>query len=558
MQSYCFEIKSACKKCGNPISINAFENEIFCESCGNKNEISPGHWKSIVSDNIKEAKDFSEGEGQNSKTFAGDFEFSLLFGKQMARCGNCKTTIPEVAYEKLSGSSYKCAKCGAEISVRKPDEFVLKLVPQALYLAGEDANQFNTGGAGIKKPGTVKPVLFTCPSCAGNLEVDGTARMITCKFCNSKIYLPDELWHELHPVKTVSRWYILIDEAKIDENTLPDWYYLSDITTDKDGNIYAATADDDRIKFLLWSISPDLKVRWIRNDIEYDHDNTGITTTLNGKLLLWNINKRSLNVYSCKDGSGLPFIKGEDAAEQNPYPFNLKGCTSLISDTDNTLLAIVNNTFVRFYDDGSRAPVWKVVSQKGEKPGFFSRLFGGGETEIKIPEEEYYEPPRLKEIGSRPKHIDGEFTSMNLGHDGFLYILDKSADGAVLAKYSREGTQIWKEKVPIDDKDGKPCADRNGNVYVIGKDSKYKVNLIRFSDDGSRTDLVQNDILDGGLLSCEDNIAAGPDGTIYAFRFYNVLKVFAPDMSCKYASEGSKKADKERLEDYKKDKERES
>jgi Zn finger protein HypA/HybF involved in hydrogenase expression len=555
MQSFCFEIKSTCKSCGNPISINAFENEIFCESCNNKNEISTGNWESIVADNIKEAKDFKEGEGQNSKTFAGDFEFSLMYGKQKARCTKCKTTIPEETYESLKENSYTCAKCSNIISVRKPGEFILKLVPSARFIVGEDVNQFNTGIKGVKKPDDVKPVLFNCPSCAANLEVDGSARMITCKSCSSKIYLPDELWHELHPVKTVSRWYVLTDGAQINEMTMPEWYYLSDVAADKDGNIYMAGADDDEYQFMLWSISPDLKIRWMRNDFKYEYDYTGITVTQDNKVLLWNKNKRSLKIFSSKDGSDLPGIKGEDATGDNPYPFNLKECTSLISDSDNTLLAIIKNTFIRFYDDGTRAPVWKVVSQKGEKPGFFSRLFGGGNTKVKISSDDW--APHGKEIGSMPKRVDGDYTTMNLGFDGCVYLLDKGSDEGVLIKYSREGDLIWKKYIPLKEKNCKPCADKNGNVYVLGQDKDNKTKLLKFSPDGDEINIVLNDVLDGGKLSVEDLLAVAPDGMIYAFRFYEVLKVFSPDLSCKFVSKQGMKEDKEKLDNARKKKESE-
>jgi hypothetical protein len=235
----------------------------------------------------------------------------------------------------------------------------------------------------------------------------------------------------------------------------------------------------------------------------------------------------------------------------------LKGCTTLISDTDNTILAIINNTFVRFYNNGSRAPLWKAVSQKGEKPGFFSRLFSGGNTEIKIPTDDSEWTPCVKEIGSTPKRVDGDFTKINLGYDGFIYLLDKSSSDGVLAKYTRDGEQLWKKNIPLSDKDCKPCADKNGNVFVLGKNENDKTKLIRFSNDGKQVDTLQNDVLDGGLLSTEDTLALSPDGTIYTFRYYGVLKVFAPDQTCKFVSDRAKEEDEEKIKNYRKKKEAE-
>ncbi|MCX6163283.1 MAG: hypothetical protein NTU73_00195 [Ignavibacteriae bacterium] len=557
MKSYCFEIKTTCKNCGNPISINAFVNEIFCESCNGKNIFTQKLWKSIVMENINEAEDFQDGEGQNSKTFTGEYEFSLLFGKQKARCSKCKTTIPEDVLESFNKDNYTCPQCNNNISVRIPDKFISQIVPAAKLIVGEDANQFKTEITEFKKPEDIKPVIFTCPACAANLEVDGSKRMINCKFCDSKVYLPDDLWHELHPVKTVNRWYVVLDETGVNTNILPEWYHLSDVAADNDGNIYLATADSENEDFRLWSINPELKLRWIRNDIKYDHENAGITITKDNKILLWNLQKRSLNIYSCADGKDIKIIKGADASQENPYPFTLKGCTTLLSDSDNTILAVVNNTFVRFYEDGSRAPVWKVVSQEGEKPGFFSRLFGGGNTEIKIPSDDSEWTPCVKEIGSKPKRVDGDFTKINLGYDGFVYLLDKSSSDGVLAKYTRDGEQLWKKHIPLSEKDCKPFADKNGNVYVLGKDENDKTKLIRFSDDGKQIDLLQNDVLDGGLLSTEDTLALSPDGTIYTFRYYGVLKIFAPDLTLKFVSDRAKEEDEEKIKNNRKKKEAE-
>jgi DNA-directed RNA polymerase subunit RPC12/RpoP len=551
MQSFCLEIKTTCHGCGNPIPINALIEEIYCDTCNCKNVLSPKLWENLISENLTNAENFEDGEGQNSKIFTGEYEFSLLYGKQKARCPKCKTTIPEEAFNNADTGNYICAKCSNNISIRKSNDFTTQILPSVRLIVGEDANRFNTHVEGIKKPVTDKPVIFKCPACGANLEIDGSKRMIECKFCNSKVYLPDDLWFEFHPVKTVDRWYVLLDESGKAEK-LPYWYYLPDVAADNSGNIYVASAHEGREDFIVWSFGPDMKTRWVRKDIKYDYDDTGITVTRDDKLLLWNKKKRSLHVLSCSDGSDVTIIKGIDATAENPYPFNLSGCDALLSDSDNTILAIINNTFVRFYNDGSRAPVWKTVSEKGEKPGFFSRLFGGGNSEIKVPSADSDWAPCVKEIGDTPKRVDGDSTKINLGYDNYIYMLDTSSSDGMLAKYSREGEQVWRKLIPLESKECKPYADAKGFVYILGSDNDNKTKLIRFSPDGKKVDVLLNDVLDGGPLSVEELLAVSPDGTIYAFKFYNVLKVFSPDLKIKFESDRSKEEDKEKLADYKK------
>jgi len=553
---------TTCCNCGNPLFLNAFSNNITCEHCQQINNIPSKLWKAIVVDSMNDAVKYQEGQKRSQKMFSGGHEVSITFGKRKSRCSKCQTMIPDNVYDSFEGGDYKCTKCGNAISIRKPDNFIKQIVPSALYIVAEDTGQIKTGIHGIEKPEAVKPVIFNCPACAANLEIDGTKRTIKCTYCDASVYLPDDLWFELHPARTVDRWYIINNENEApaieesNETSLPEWYYLSDVTIDMKGNLYLAGADDEHEDFFIWSLTPDLKLRWIRKDIKLNHENTGIAVSKDNKLLLWNKFKRSLIILSAIDGTDLHTIKGDDISEKNPLPFTLKGCNALISDSDNTILAVVNNTFVRFYDDGSRAPVWKVVSQKNEVPGLFSRLFGGGNNSVKIPTDDEW-APCVKEIGSRPKRVSGDSTKMNLGYDGYVYMYDTSSTDSKIAKYTREGEQVWKKPIPLNDKKCKPYADSNENIFVLGSDENHKTKLIKISPDGNKITTLLTDVLDGGILSVDSELAVSPDGKIYTFRFYNVMKVFNPDLTCVYETEQSKKEAEEKINYDKKRKEAE-
>jgi hypothetical protein len=52
-----------------------------------------------------------------------------------------------------------------------------------------------------------KPVAMACPKCGGGLTIGpDTERTIACHFCSASVFIPDALWKELHPVKTMLRW----------------------------------------------------------------------------------------------------------------------------------------------------------------------------------------------------------------------------------------------------------------------------------------------------------------------------------------------------------------
>ena len=339
----------------------------------------------MLEDAIKEAPKFKPGEGQPSTIMSGEYTYNFMYGRQDARCGKCKTGIDISKFEEFSAAGKTvCGKCGNEIFIRKAPGFIASVFPGIKYLAGEDDELLSENKAQGKLPAASKPVLFNCPSCAGNLEIDGTDRMVECKFCDSRIYLPDDLWFRLHPVKTVGRWYIIYDSQKAflpktggtpekpnDTVNLPEWQYISDVTADNSGNVYIASAEDSNENFMLWSVTPDLHIRWIKKDFKFKYENTGITTAADGSLFMWNKGKHSLLNISAADGSVKNKIEGKPLTNENPYAFNLKGCNSLVSFPDGSILALINNEIARFNSAGERIELWS-----GKKFGLFKSGLG--------------------------------------------------------------------------------------------------------------------------------------------------------------------------------------
>ena len=564
MISICFEIKTKCNFCGNPLPINALVNDAFCSKCNKTNELNNELWLSLLDDAVKETPDFESKQAQTSTVFTGEYTFNYLFGKMDARCDKCKTKVETDLIEGLLDKGiYECKKCKNEISVRSAPKFLSEKFPSAKWVIGEDDNMFTSKKKEYKLPASAKPVLFTCPSCAGNLEIDGSDRMITCEFCDSQIYLPDDLWFRLHPPKIIERWYLCLDESVIQEK-LPYWYHVADVTVDRAGNLYVASADDGEEDFVVWSLGPDLKTRWTRKGLMYHYDDTGITIAEGKSLYLWNKDKHSLLKLSSSDGSTIMKLKGKQKTEEEPYPFNMMGCDGLICDKDGTILTLINDKIVRFNPDGSRASLWHEAPKSKEdvivkEKGFFDKListFRRDDSKIDISEEYSSSSPDVNELGAKPQNIDSDYTRINLGWDGYLYMMGRSSSDGELAKYDRSGTKIWSVVVPLQSKDCKPCTDSKGNVYIVGKKNGGYTNLIRFSQVTKTFEIVLTDVLEGGVLKGEEHLAVSPDGTIFLLDYYHKLKIFNPDGSLKYITEQSKEEDKEALDELRESKEK--
>jgi len=111
MISICFEIKTKCNFCGNPLPVNALVNDVFCSKCNKTNELNNDLWLSLLDDAVKETPDFDSKQAQTSTVFTGEFTFNYLFGKMNARCEKCKTKVDTNLIEGLlSKGIYECKK----------------------------------------------------------------------------------------------------------------------------------------------------------------------------------------------------------------------------------------------------------------------------------------------------------------------------------------------------------------------------------------------------------------------------------------------------------------
>lgn len=517
--------------------LNAFTEDILCSSCNKVNTFTQETWAGILEDAVNEAPKFKPGEGQPSTIMRGEYNYGLMYGRQEPRCGKCKTGIDFSKIEEYSVQKHiKCSKCSNDIFVRKAPEIVEKSFPFVKYLVGENDDQLSANEKKSELPASAKPVLFTCPSCAGNLEIDGSDRMITCKFCSSEIYLPDDLWFRLHPAKSVERWYMLVDEiaeSKGSPDVIPKWYYLPDICMDKAGNLYAASAVENDEDFMVWSLSPELKTRWIRRDLKFKYEKTGLTVTNDGNLYLWNEERHSLLKLSSADGTTLSKINGRPVTDEDPYAFNLMGCTSLVSDTDDSILALINNEIVRFDIKGKRIELWA-----GKKFGLFSAGIGN-----RVPENDSEYAPYAKEIKSFPKRVDSDLTGLSIGWDGYLYMIDRSSSDGVLVKFDKDGSKLWSKYIPLGYKDCKPGMDSEGNLYILGRTENSNTNLIRLNISTFEFKTLLKDIKEGGVLNEEMMLAVAPDGTIYIMDTYDKLKVFDRNLEMKYRSKQAEEDD---------------
>lgn len=203
--------------------------KVHCNTCQSEIDLSEDLWGSIVSSVLEDFSEFAEGEGRNSTIFTGGFQLEILYGRLKPRCPKCKTDFPEP----LVAPETKCPKCDYKATVADaPDWFLNEARKQLKELSDSSSEDEDDEAEKKKEPAAAseissiivvdaelpgmeteadvvlsEPIVFNCPKCGGALEIDGKDRVVLCKYCASKVYLPDDLWLRIHPAKTVKRWF---------------------------------------------------------------------------------------------------------------------------------------------------------------------------------------------------------------------------------------------------------------------------------------------------------------------------------------------------------------
>jgi len=197
------ECSIKCPKCDSPVMLNGPVESAHCDQCQNDITIPHEFWKGILEDVLKEVRnEFKEGEGSNSTIF-GMFNTSLTYRRLQPGCEKCGTPI-EINNDITESFTYICPKCQHKTEILTSPSWLSKIFPFIKLLVNAELQT----GTGKGSPAVSGPIVFSCPKCGAALTVDGTDRLVLCKFCGSNVYLPDDLWLRLHPAKTKTRWFL--------------------------------------------------------------------------------------------------------------------------------------------------------------------------------------------------------------------------------------------------------------------------------------------------------------------------------------------------------------
>lgn len=209
------EASAPCRKCGADVHVNALVTRVRCARCGRMLDVPPKIWGSLLGRALSEAPGWPERIGRHKRLLTKRGEYSALVGRQEPCFRDTHTPIDMETVDPVGGI---CRLVNPEsgrqaIARTLPDE-LRSALPGVIQLVGEDPGLL--AAAGVTLP-DVRPARIAgettvnCTQCGAGIDVAAEERLVTCPFCDTVSFLPDELWRKLNPDSRPLRWYLWVD-----------------------------------------------------------------------------------------------------------------------------------------------------------------------------------------------------------------------------------------------------------------------------------------------------------------------------------------------------------
>jgi len=202
-----FTLRAQCAHCGGPLPLFGPLREVPCEACGKTTPITANEWGRIL---MFGAQGFASMNIGRHEIATGTAPHAK------PACASCATPMPLDVLAVGSDASATCT-CGEEIATYPAPAWLREEVPALEQLYGAERE----GSPSKPTRARVEPVAMACPKCGGSLDIAADAQRTTkCTFCGASIYLPDDLWRSLHPVKTVRAWTVAFEGELLTKDKL--------------------------------------------------------------------------------------------------------------------------------------------------------------------------------------------------------------------------------------------------------------------------------------------------------------------------------------------------
>jgi len=213
MRFFVFKVLMPCPECGGSVALEGPLLRVVCKACKSTLELTPQNWKGVLEFRKYEAEfSLTEGKTRGSSLTHGELKLLVRWGPSRPVCLGCGAPMPAEAVPPGGDGRLSCT-CGQSMTTHPVPDWLREVVPSAVQVFGAAREGIPENLEAVASSAALKPVLFSCPSCGAGLDVaTESPRILTCKYCDSDLYLPDALWHALHPVKKRAPFWVSFAE----------------------------------------------------------------------------------------------------------------------------------------------------------------------------------------------------------------------------------------------------------------------------------------------------------------------------------------------------------
>jgi len=202
------KVRVDCPECGLPVMLDGPWENMRCSACAHVTRVAD-LWADVL--------EIADEYGGSGKEFTlKTIMRGLLPTPNIACavnkghppiCGQCGEVLDEVsAVANGTEGVFHCPACGTAHPTWPAPKYMGKLAKQ-VFMAPKA--QEPTGATAHAPAKEVKPVIFTCPACGANLSIGHEAkRLLSCQYCNADVFLPQELWLALHPIRKRQAFWV--------------------------------------------------------------------------------------------------------------------------------------------------------------------------------------------------------------------------------------------------------------------------------------------------------------------------------------------------------------
>jgi hypothetical protein len=553
------QVTHRCAACGAWVPINGVLARVGCPGCSKVILLSQAGWKMLLEDVLRNVPSMSVAEGRtNPNAWTPDGQFHVSYSRTVVRCEACKVEMPMERVATLAArGSCACVSCGRRVSVRGIPAGFDVVLPGVSFVVGEDLDQLAAAGDAAAQAAR-EPIAIPCSQCGSSLAVDGSSRMVPCRFCGTQNMLPDQLWLRLHPVKTTTWWYLCEGgqgEAAVVAAAVPavagafSWGSALSAVADPEGNLYVAEygrGEDGTVD--VFSLEPrGYSARWIQRGVKMK---TPCELVMGwGELLLWNNKRHGAHRFELSTGRPMGELGGMEPEGTPVRMLDLRGAASFTLDAEGGYVVFIHNRVLRYGPDGRGVPTWPGAREN------LGPLYRNHVTSCPEDYKQFYDeklqrlanaPPFTevkwaKDVSHQPRALTAGFLKGHVGWDGCLYMLDWS--DKLLLRFDRAGKMMYRAQLPLDDVDFSRTfgSDAAGNAFVLGESTGGYRSLVRVTPDGRNPVIVFKDRRIGGPLDrSEKAMAIAPDGRVWTIGQDGILHAFGRDGAVVHVSEAAR------------------